>query len=132
MRSLATTCLVLAVTLMLTPGTALADEPIEALRGSWRAEQLGDTTPPDGFLMYITFRDHENLIMNIVTDQGSEQTEIRYTATEQGAITFYPNPEDEDESESYNWTVGEDGKLRLVAVGEGITMVFSRYTPPAE
>lgn len=137
MKRLAATPLIitlLALTL-LSPVAYAQAQPgpaAEELRGSWRAERLGDTVPTEAFLMYITFLDSETLKMDVVTDQGSETEMIRYTLPREGAITFFPNPEEDEDGETYDWSIREDGKLQMDAVDSEMVMVFSRYTPPAE
>ena len=131
MKSLATTPLILALLMLLTPASAFADEPIEPLRGSWRAEQLGDTVPPANVLMYITFIDHENLKMDIIAEEGTEQQFMRYTATAEGAITFYPEPDTNPDGEAYTWAFDDDGKL-VMTDEDDEQLIFSRYTPQEE
>jgi len=130
MKKLLTTPALLALLLLLLgPASAAhADEPIEALRGSWRAESLAGTIPPPNVFMIITFLDTETVKMDIISPEGSEDNLIRYTATAEGAITFFPEPETNPAGDVYRWEVRDDGKLVMTGANNE-TLIFAPYVP---
>ncbi len=109
----------LALLMAMTATTTAYAAEVAALMGSWNIESFNGETPPPGVSMVLTFVDEDTISMK-VTFNGQEQTEeVRYEASEDGTISFYP--ENEPESTG-NWSIDAVGKLHIVVVEDGEEM----------
>ncbi|MFN3166683.1 MAG: hypothetical protein ACE37H_06420 [Phycisphaeraceae bacterium] len=117
--------LALCLALWVPATKATAGEAIEALKGSWTAETFDGEAPPAGMTMVMTFVDDATLRMEVTFNGETEKEEIKYTATENGDITIFPDPEENPAGEKATWEVKADKKL-YIKTAEGETLVFSR------
>jgi hypothetical protein len=117
--------LVMGLALLFPATQAKAGEAIEALKGAWTAETFDGEAPPQGMTMVMTFVDDATLRMEVTFGGETEKEEIKYTATEDGNITIFPEPEEKPEGEKATWQVKADKKL-YIKTAEGETLVFSR------
>ncbi len=116
----------LFVLLMLfTPATAHAGEAIEALKGAWVVETSNGDPPPEGVKMVMTFVDDETLRIVATFEDKREKKDIKYSATEDGEITMFPEPKENPDGEKATWEVRDDKKLYLTNE-EGEVLVLAR------
>lgn len=125
MKRLATLTFLFAITLLLTPTHAQAGEAIEALKGAWTAESFDGEAAPEGMKMVLTFVDDAIMRVEITFGGETEKQEIKYTATADGKITIFPDPDNEPKGEEAKWEVKDDKKLHITSA-EGEVMVLKR------
>jgi hypothetical protein len=114
-----------ALAMLLMPATARAGEAIEALKGAWTAESFDGEAPPEGMKMVLTFVDDSTMRMEMTFAGETHKEEIKYTATKDGKLTVYPEPDTEPEGEEAKWQVKADKKLYITS-DEGEVMILKR------
>ncbi len=113
-----------ALLLLLVAATAQAGEAIESLKGAWVVELSKGAPPPEGVAIVMTFVDDDTLSIEATFKDKTEKKDIKYTATADGKITLFPEPETEPEGEKANWQVKDDKKLYLTNEdGEELVLV---------
>lgn len=116
---------VLSLCLVAPALSASAGEALEALKGAWVAETFDGEAPPEGVKMVMTFVDDATLRMDVTFNGENERQEIKYTATADGNITIFPEPDQNPEGEKATWEVKADKKL-YIKTAEGEQLVFTR------
>lgn len=115
----------MALMLLMTATTAQAGEALEALRGQWLVDSFDGDAPPPGVSLTFDFVDDATMRVTYREEEGEPDVEeMRYTATADGTITVFPDP-DAPEGEAATWEVKADGKLHITSK-EGSVMVMSR------
>ncbi|MFN3166684.1 MAG: hypothetical protein ACE37H_06425 [Phycisphaeraceae bacterium] len=118
------TCL-LALALLLLPATAQAGEAIEPLRGAWTAESFNGEAPPEGMKMVLTFVNDSTMRMEMTFAGETHKEEVKYTATKDGKITVFAEPDTKPEGEEAKWEIKADKKLYITSA-EGEVMILKR------
>lgn len=120
-RALTTTLLALAFLLM--PAAVHAGDALPQLAGTWVAETINGKAPKAPAKLIMTFIDDARLASEVTQPNGkTTKVEIKYTATADGTIIMYPNPEKNPEGEKGTWEI-KDGKLHI-ASGDDAKMVL--------
>lgn len=115
MKRLAPFTFIFALALLLGPTQAEAGDALEELKGAWLVESFDGEAPPQGVSMVITFVDDSTMQMEMTFGSETKKEEIKYSATKDGKITVYPEPETEPEGETGTWEVKADKKLYITA-----------------
>lgn len=116
--------LMLVLVILLGPATVLAGEALPQLKGAWDAESLNDKPPEPGVTMTMTFVDDDTIAMEVTFEGETQKEEIRYTATEDGKMTIYPEPDTNPKGEKATWKI-VDKKLHLTTA-ENEVLIFKR------
>lgn len=104
--------------LLLLPAAAHADEALPQLRGTWVAETINGNAPRAPAKLVMTFVDHETLSSEVTAPNGkTTKVEIKYSATPDGTITMFPNPDQNPEGEKGTWQI-KAGKLHIEAASD--------------
>jgi|GEM_PF-2310562 len=125
MKRLALNLFLLALMSLLVPATALAEDALPEIKGLWVAESLVGQPLPEGASMSMDFIDASTVRATAVSPDGKKnEQEIRYTATKDGKLTLFPEPDKNPKGEPATWKI-ENGKL-IITSSENETMVFKR------
>lgn len=113
-----------AICIALQPTTTLAADALPELAGTWVAESMDGNPPPAGAKMVMKFIDDATLRFE-VTYEGETQIEtIKYTATKDGKMTIYFDPEENPAGDKATWKI-VDKKLHMTS-DAGETLVLKR------
>lgn len=115
-RQLTTT--LFAIAFLLLPAAARAGEALPELAGTWLAETINETQPKAPAKLVMTFIDDERLASEITGPDGeTTKVEIKYTATADGTIIMYPEPDENPDGEKGTWEI-KDGKLHIASTDD--------------
>lgn len=108
----------LAILLAFTAATTAAAGAADLI-GDWNVESFNGEAPPPNVQMQISFVDADTMTMTVTVDgQELGTEEVRYEATDDGQITVYT--EEEPDGDTAAWSIGVDGKLRIVSEENGV------------
>ena len=123
MRTLTTS--LLAIAFLLISAAAHAGEALPELKGTWVAETINGKAPKAPAKLVMTFIDDTRLASEVTNASGkTTKVEIKYSATKDGVITMFPEPDENPDGEKGTWQV-KDGKLHI-ASGDDAKMVLVR------
>lgn len=110
--------------MLLAPASALAGEALPELKGSWVAETLDGKPPQPGMKMVMTFIDDSKLQLEATFQGETRKEEVKYSATKDGTIIIYPDPDTNPDGEKATWQI-KDKKLHI-KTSDGESLVFAR------
>lgn len=99
-----------------------AGEPLPEFKGDWVLDTFNGKKPDN--VMTASFLNDQTVVFTIIDGETSEKTNVKYKATKDGKVTFYPEPDENPKGDSGKWQV-KDKKLHI-KLDSGDTLVWAR------